>query len=203
MGGCTSKSRQYARQPKDSRVNASKLRTGDLVFFTQNWTSSRLKRQIRSVNDRMWTSGGVVIHAPSLYKEPMLLEYQKSYDDDHLQDALRLQQVTGGVRLVSLADRLKLPNYEACLIRKIQHQDGLVEIQRKHTAVCAGMIDRIRDSEFPNPAYMIVNSLHNSGIIKTNKLPIGVTLSDCTSASFNNLMPAPDFYSDGKIYVVK
>lgn len=201
MGGCTSKSRQYGSISKDGTINASKLRTGDLVFFTDNWSRSNLKRKVRAINDRLWTTGGVVINSPELYQEPMLLEYQRKYSDDFLNDALTLQQKTSGVRLVSLVGRLNHPNYRACLVRRLDNDNVVSQITKTHDRVCAAMIHGIKDSVYPSPAHMIVNSLANAGLLKAAELPVGVSLSDCTSKSLDQITFTPDLYSKGKIYV--
>jgi hypothetical protein len=201
MGGCTSKSRQYGKVSADGTINASKLRTGDLVFFTNNWSRSNVKRKVRAINDRLWTTGGIVINAPDLYQEPMLLEYQRKYTDDFLQDSITMQQKTAGVRLVSLVGRLNHPNYQACLVRRLSNDNVTAQISSTHDRVCAAMIHGIKDSTYPTPAHMIINSLANAGLLKATNLPVGVSLSDCTSKSLDEITFTPNLYSKGKIYV--
>lgn len=201
MGSCTSKSRQYGNMSKDGTVNVSSLKTGDLVFFTNNWSRSKIKRKYFAVNDRLWTTGGIVINHPELYPEPMLLEYQKKYTDDFLIDSFTLQQKKSGVRLVSLIDRLNHQNYQACLVRELESERAASKISETHSRVCAALTYGIKDASYPTPAHMIINSLSNAGLLRDTPLPFGVSLSDCTSTALDQMTFMPKLYSKGKIYV--
>lgn len=200
MGAACVKHRQYDKVSVTGNINIEKLKTGDLVFFSNNWSKSKVRRKIRAVNDRLWATGGVVINAPELFGgEPMLLEYQKKYPDDMLQNQLTLQQSKSGVRLVSLVGRLKQPNYQACLIRKL-HPDPAAKISRNQARTCAAMIHGIRDTTYASPAHMIFNSLHNTGLLKRDIKKVGTTLSECTSSILDEHTITPGLYSKGKIY---
>lgn len=201
MSYCCGRRGRYKLATK-AEIKLDKLATGDLVFFSDNWSNSSVGRKIRNINGRLWTSGGIVIRAPELYgPEPLLFEFMHSYPDDLLEDKLTNKQVNGGVRLVSLAARMRQSEYSACMVRKIQSAFVRQTIADTNTKVCSALVKGMSQHSFANSAHMIYNALNNAGVLEV-KANNGVLLSDCTNDAINVHSCDPRLYSKGKIYQV-
>lgn len=104
---------------KNGLVDLSGFRTGDLIFFSTKFPKSKIKRLASRWNGTLWKSCGIVIHAPSVFGDQMLiLEHADVHPDDHLKSELDLKTVHSGYRLVNLHSRLNSNTFEAIGVRK-------------------------------------------------------------------------------------
>lgn len=112
MGAWSSRYRDVGQEAytfnNHGTINLSTFETGDLVFFSEEFPASSLHRLTRRIRGKLWNNCGVVIKVPDLFpNQTLLLENAEIHPDDHLIDKLKLKTIEGGVRLVSLNDRLK------------------------------------------------------------------------------------------------
>jgi hypothetical protein len=150
---------------EDSSVEMNEFQTGDLIFFTNDFPDSSIIRGFRRMKNTLWSSGGIVLYAPTIWRnEVLLLEFGK-FSDDFLTDKLTLKNVGAGFRLVSLADRLRRVDFEAIGICKIQPRDRLqpsVETQFKFINT---LKDIVKDKTINSNNFMI-NALKKMDIVK-------------------------------------
>jgi hypothetical protein len=112
MGAWSSRYRDVGQEAytfnNHGTINLSTFETGDLIFFSEEFPASGLHRLTRRIRGKLWNNCGVVVKAPDLFPgQTLLLENAEIHPDDHLVDKLQLKTIEGGVRLVSLSDRLK------------------------------------------------------------------------------------------------
>lgn len=101
--------------------------TGDLIFFSKRFPTSVISRNWSRLCGNLWTNCGVVIYAPSVWpNEVLLLEMTDVHPDDFLTDKLTLKNVSSGLRLVSLASRIqRATDFEAIGIKMKKTRDVL------------------------------------------------------------------------------
>ncbi len=198
------KYRETAKNARTGRVNIAELATGDVILFSDNWSDSKVKRKIRNVNGRLWSSGGIVVNNPNLFGEVMLLEHSASSEDDTLlTNALNPSKAEADTRLVSLNARLNYPNYQVCLVRKINSNvTSLCQRDSKiHTRICAAFTRNIDTVQYTDPSQMLFSALSNSGLLKEGQeLPVDFTLANCAGTTLNEIGCRPDLYSKGELY---
>ena len=150
----------------DSTIEMCEFETGDLIFFTDDFPDSSFVRGIRRFRNCLWTGAGIVLYAPSIWKnEVLLLEFGK-FGDDFLTDKLTLKNVGKGIRLVSLADRLRRLEFEAVGIRKTQHRTRLrpnIEDQFKY---CNRLKDITKTDKVYTEDNFVIEALKHLGIVK-------------------------------------
>lgn len=151
---------------EDSTVEMCEFQTGDLIFFTDDFPESSIVRGIRRFRNCLWSGGGVVIYAPSVWhSEVLLLEFGK-YSDDFLTDKLTLKNVGKGIRLVSLTDRLRRQDFEAIGIRKLLPRDVLRPHVDDQFDACNTLKD-ITNKEYTGDTFLC-NVLKRLQIIKVD-----------------------------------
>jgi len=66
---------ETAKNASAGSIDVSSLTTGDILIFSDNWSDSSVKRMVRNANDKLWVSGGIVINAPTVFQDVMLLQH--------------------------------------------------------------------------------------------------------------------------------
>lgn len=103
-------------------VDSSGFRTGDLIFFSERFPKSKIKRLASRWKGKLWNNCGIVIHAPNIFGDQMLiLEHADVHPDDHLKSELHMSTVHSGYRLVNLHSRLNSNTFEAIGVRKLMN----------------------------------------------------------------------------------
>jgi hypothetical protein len=106
-------------------ISMHEFETGDLIFFSKRFPTSVISRNWSRLCGNLWTGCGVVVYAPSVWpNEVLLLEMADTHPDDFLADKLTLKNVGSGLRLVSLASRIQTAkDFEAIGIRLKKARD--------------------------------------------------------------------------------
>jgi len=193
---------ETAKNASAGNIEVSSLTTGDLILFSDNWSNSSIKRKFRNANDQLWVSGGIVINAPTIFNEVMLLQHDLRQNDNQLQNHLDFTSAETGVKLVGLSARLKFPDYQTCMVRKINSnvKNAFQKDSKKHVTVTAAFTSGIPDTNYVNSGHMIFNALRNAGLLEDVKIPLDFNLSHCANDSINEHGVGPNLYSKGELY---
>jgi hypothetical protein len=193
---------ETAKNATAGSIDVSSLTTGDILLFSDNWSDSSVKRMVRNANDKLWVSGGIVINAPSVFQDVMLLQHDLRKNDNQLQNHLDFTSEETGVKLVGLSARLKFPDYQTCMLRKINPniKSMFQREPKKHVTVTAAFTSGIPDTNYSNSGHMIFNALRNAGLLEDMKIPLDFNLAQCANNSINELGVGPNLYSKGELY---